>query len=130
MLSPDYRGRWMSPCTAWSYVTRHPQAQISHPICHSTQRQSAPCQQIPLKLSHGFNAYGTSRGTFKTGWILCSTCREISCFLVEGGSLSSFLVSGDIPDMSSTICSSSGWYLQCVVAEQKSLKGGSSSSSH
>lgn len=86
----------MSLCTAWSYVTRHPQAQMSHPICHPTQRQNAPCQQIPLKLSHGFNTCGTCRGTFKTGWILCSTCREISCFLVEGGLLSSFLASGDV----------------------------------
>lgn len=30
----------MSPCAAWSYFTRHPQAQMSHPIRYPPQRQS------------------------------------------------------------------------------------------
>lgn len=90
MLSTNYRGRWVNPRIAWSCVTGHPQDQVSHPICHLTQRQSSLCQQTQLKLSPEFNTYGTSRGTFKTGWILSSTCREITCFLVEGDLLLSF----------------------------------------
>lgn len=96
MLSADYRRRWVSPRAAWSYVTRRSQAQTSHPICRSAQRWSAPCLQIPLKLTCRFNTCRTSRGTFQAGWILCSTCREISCFLVEGGLLSPILTSGDV----------------------------------
>lgn len=76
-------------------------------LCHQTPTGSSVTSYLPphtqtgccltqilLKLGHGFNTYGTSRGMFETGWVLCSSCREISCFLVEGSLLSPFLASG------------------------------------
>lgn len=83
-------------CATWSYCHQTPTASMSHPICHLTQQQSPPYQQMSPKLGHGFNTYETSTVTFRTGWVSWSTCREISCFPVERCSLSSFLASGHV----------------------------------